>query len=72
MSKHICVDFSRCKPEKCDEKSGMCPAAKACAKKLLLQESAFEPPVLTSTQFCIGCGKCLRACPLNAIEQPSP
>jgi translation initiation factor RLI1 len=59
------VDYNKCRPEKCD--SGVCKAAQACRYKLLKQESPSEIP-MTDPFICRGCGDCVRACPLKAIE----
>jgi translation initiation factor RLI1 len=59
------VDYKKCHPEKCD--SGICAAALACSHKLLKQEAPYEIP-MTDPSVCQGCGDCVRACPLKAIE----
>jgi len=64
-SKMALVDYKKCHPEKCD--SGVCAAVLACSHKLLKQEAPYEIP-MTDPSVCQGCGDCLRACPLKAIE----
>lgn len=58
------VDFNKCQPEAC--RGGVCLAAAACPRKLLIQESAASAP-MTNPALCRGCGDCVRACPLKAI-----
>ena len=64
-NKMAIIDFSRCHPDECD--NGLCLAAKACERRLLLQENAFEHP-MPNPSLCRACGDCVRACPLNAIQ----
>jgi len=65
-SKMALVDYKKCHPEKCD--SGVCAAVLACSHKLLKQiEGPYEMP-MTHPSLCQGCGDCVRACPLKAIE----
>jgi translation initiation factor RLI1 len=64
-SKIALVDYNKCRPQECD--SGACPAALACRYKLLKQEKANEAP-MADPFICRGCGDCVRACPLKAIE----
>jgi NAD-dependent dihydropyrimidine dehydrogenase PreA subunit len=58
------VDFSRCRPERCED--GVCLAAKACRSHLLSQEQPGEAP-MTDPTLCRACADCVRACPLKAI-----
>jgi len=46
----------------------MCEAVRSCKKKLLEQEEPWESPILISMKMCTGCGACVAACPLAAIE----
>ena len=64
-SKMALVDYKKCHPEKCD--SGVCAAVLACSHKLLKQEAPYEIPMMDPS-VCQGCGDCVRACPLKAIE----
>ncbi len=66
--KYAHIDFKRCDPKIHDPERGKCPAAAACVKKLLEQEEAFDAPLLISAAMCVGCGECVRACPLGAIS----
>lgn len=59
------IDFNKCNPEKCYR--GICVAVKACPRKLLQQEAAYEIP-MPDPSLCQGCGDCVRACPLKAIQ----
>ena len=68
MGKWASVDFKTCDPAECDQKGGTCPASKTCTHKLLLQEAPGEGPMLISMKMCVGCGDCVKACPLGAIK----
>jgi len=59
------IDFKKCHPENCS--SGICAAVLACSHKLLKQEANYEIP-MPDPFLCRGCGDCVRACPLKAIE----
>jgi len=64
-SKMALVDYKKCHPEKCD--SGVCAAVQAYSQKLLKQEAPYEIPMMDPSD-CRGCGDCVRACPMKAIE----
>jgi Fe-S-cluster-containing hydrogenase component 2 len=64
-TKMALVNYNKCHPEKCD--SGVCAAALACSHKLLRQETLYDIP-MTDSSICQGCGDCVRAYPLKAIE----
>ena len=59
------VDFNKCRPEECD--NGVCAAALACTRKLLVQEAPYEAP-MPNPALCRACGDCVRACPAKAIQ----
>ena len=59
------IDFNKYKPGECDK--GVCLAAQACERKLLIQERAYETP-MPNPSLCRACGDCLRSCPLGAIR----
>jgi len=59
------VDYNKCRPEYCED--GICPAAKACPRKLLKQEKPYQPP-MGDPAVCRACGDCMRACPNKAIK----
>ena len=59
------VDYKKCHPERCD--GGICAAALACPHKLLRQEAPYEMPMMYPS-LCRGCGDCVRACTLRAIQ----
>ncbi len=68
MNKYANVDFGKCDPMVCDAQHGLCQAARSCSHKLLEQEEPWESPILLSIKMCVGCGACVPACPLGAIE----
>jgi len=61
------VLFNKCKPELCDPETGLCPAVASCKKDILLQEDPFDEPMLFPSSMCVGCGDCVKSCPLAAI-----
>lgn len=61
----VIVDYHKCRPEHCE--NGICAAALACPLKLVKQEAPYETPMLTPSP-CRDCAKCVRACPLRAID----
>ena len=64
-SKMALIDYKKCHPDQCDH--GVCAAVAACKYKLLKQEAPNEIP-MTNPFTCKGCGDCVRACPLKAID----
>jgi translation initiation factor RLI1 len=68
MNKYACIDFDKCLPSECGDRSGTCAAALACTRKVLEQEDPADSPVLLSMRLCVGCGDCVRACSIGAIE----
>ena len=65
LGKMVVVDFNKCRPKECG--NGICLAAKACKRKLLIQEKEYAIPI-TNPSICRGCSDCIRACPLNAVQ----
>lgn len=65
MGKLALVDYGKCDPGRCE--GGVCTAALACPRKLLIQEAPDEAP-MADPSLCRGCGDCARSCPLRAIE----
>jgi len=63
-SKMALIKFDKCSPKECQ--GGICNAALACPRKLIIQEVPGEVP-MTNPALCRGCGDCARACPLKAI-----
>jgi translation initiation factor RLI1 len=64
-SKVALVIYDKCRPELCP--GGVCQAAAACRKRVLVQEKVGEPPV-PSPSVCASCSDCVRACPAGAIN----
>jgi len=64
-SKIALVNYNKCRPARCD--NGICTAALACPRNLLRQENPYEVP-MPDPSICRGCGDCIRACPLKAVE----
>ena len=62
------IDFEKCAPALCNGKDGTCAAVDACVHNLLEQEDLYESPMLMSVTMCVGCGDCVRVCPIGAIE----
>lgn len=64
-SKMAMIDFNKCRPAECE--NGLCLAAQACERRLLIQENVYEPP-MPDPSLCRGCGDCSRACHLGAVR----
>lgn len=62
------VDYDKCKPNECAPDDGLCPAARACTHGIMIQEAAYEEPMVFPPNMCQGCGDCARACPLDAMR----
>jgi len=62
------VDYEICDPGKCDHNEGICTSVKACSHKVIIQiDGVFEPPIVFQ-DMCMGCGDCIEACPLDAVQ----
>jgi translation initiation factor RLI1 len=62
------VNYRICNPNECNFDVGVCAAAAACSKGVLEQiDGAFEVPIVDQ-DMCLGCGDCVEACPLDAIQ----
>jgi translation initiation factor RLI1 len=62
------VDYKICSPNKCNPDEGICAAVEACSKAVLEQiDGTFEAPMVDQ-DMCLGCGDCVEACPLDAIQ----
>jgi translation initiation factor RLI1 len=59
------INYEKCRPKQCP--GGICTAALACSRKLIKQEAPDEEPMIDPL-LCMGCGDCLKACPLEAIK----
>lgn len=59
------IDPETCRPEACA--AGTCLASKVCPVKAIWQPERGELPLVDPLR-CHGCGKCLAACGLKAIE----
>jgi len=62
------VDYKMCRPNECNPDTGICAAVEACSKAVLEQiDGPFEAPIVDQ-DMCLGCGDCVEACPLDAIQ----
>jgi Fe-S-cluster-containing hydrogenase component 2 len=52
-------------PSSCPQ-NHFCPAVRVCPTDALVQEG-FKAPVVDKDK-CIDCGKCVKACPMGAIQ----
>ena len=68
MNKYCVVDFTICDPTRHDPETGICIAMAACTRNILEQEDPFDAPFLISNAMCTGCGKCVSACPIDALS----
>jgi len=53
-------------PNRCPQ-NHRCPAIYVCPKQAITQKHFFSLPVVDDEK-CTTCGKCLRYCPMGAIE----
>ena len=67
MNKWARLDFDLCDPVLCNRVEGKCIAAGTCTYNLLEQEAPYEVPMPLSKRLCVGCGNCVKECPLHAI-----
>jgi translation initiation factor RLI1 len=58
------IKYEKCNPGSCG--GGICVAAQACDYKVLKQLDPNEMPMMDYL-LCLGCGDCMRACPMGAI-----
>jgi len=64
----VLVNYKICSPKVCNPDKGICAAVEACSKAVLEQiDGAFEVPIVDQ-DMCLGCGDCVGACPLAAIQ----
>jgi len=66
-TKQAVINYQDCDPHVCDPDQGLCKATRVCHHDVLLQEEPGDPPMLISVRGCVGCGDCVRACPVEAI-----
>ena len=62
--KKAVIDTSSC------DKSPFCPVKRVCPVNAVTQEGSFfrsGVPVIDSEK-CIGCGKCVKVCPMRAVK----
>jgi len=63
------INYKVCKPHECNPNEGVCAAVKACSNGVMEQiDGAFEQPMAIYQEMCLGCGDCVKACPLDSIQ----
>ncbi|MBT4483681.1 MAG: 4Fe-4S binding protein [Candidatus Latescibacteria bacterium] len=62
------IQFEKCNPETCNPKEGKCISIKACKKSIISQEMDYDIPMVFPIEICLGCGDCVKECPLGAIQ----
>jgi translation initiation factor RLI1 len=62
------IDYGKCDPSECSPRDGVCRAAAACTRGILIQEAPHEPPFVFPPALCQGCADCSEACPRYAIR----
>ena len=62
------MDYRICNPNECNPDEGTCAAVEACSKGVIEQiDGTFEAPIVDQ-DMCLGCGDCVKACPLDAMK----
>lgn len=57
--------IAKIQTDKCT-KCKICPPIKTCQSKAISRLDLDEPPYVL-TEFCVGCGECVKTCPFTAI-----
>lgn len=65
--KWVEIRFPLCRPAACDPEGGTCAAARACTRRVLVQEDPGEAPMQLLRELCRGCDDCVTACPFGAV-----
>ncbi len=68
LKRRASIDYNKCVPDECDPDNGLCVAAAACSRNVMIQEESYESPVMMHWDMCQGCGDCSQACPYDAIS----